>query len=54
MLIWGVDMVRQYLKQVVTQDRRRFAAWERVQHLLDAPAVRIGGSLPSRDELHER
>ncbi len=48
------EMVRQFLKQVVTQERRRFAAWDRVRDLFDHPSVELGGPLPSRDALHER
>ena len=48
------EMVRQFLKEMVSQESRRFAALERIQPLLDRPSVRLGGPLPSRDELHER
>lgn len=48
------DMVRQYLKQLVGQEGRRKAALERIQGLLEQPAVHFGGPLPDRDELHER
>lgn len=48
------EMVRQYLKQVVGEDRRRRAAWERIKGLVEQPPVVLGGPRPSRDELHER
>ncbi len=48
------EMVRLYLQEVVGQESRRRAAFERIQHFLEHPKVHIGGPLPSRDELHER
>jgi len=48
------EMVRQFLKDVVSQESRRLAALERIQPLLDRPSVHLGGPRPSRDELHER
>jgi hypothetical protein len=48
------DMVREFLKDVVKQESRRLAALERIQPLLDHPAVHLGKSRVSRDELHER
>jgi metal-responsive CopG/Arc/MetJ family transcriptional regulator len=48
------EMVRQFLKQVVRQERQRLEAWRDVQRLLDRPAVRLGESLPVRGERHER
>jgi hypothetical protein len=48
------DMVRKFLKDVVNLESRRLAALERIQPLLDHPAVHLGGSRASRDELHER
>jgi len=48
------EMVRDFLKEIVNQESRRQVAFERIQHLLDRPAVHLGGPLPSRDELHER
>lgn len=50
------EMVCQFLRQVVGQEDRRSAAFERIQHLLEAPPMTLGGPLPlpSRDELHER
>lgn len=33
------DMVRQYLKQVVGEDRRRRAAWEQIRGLMEQPPV---------------
>jgi hypothetical protein len=48
------EMVREFLKNVVNQESRRLAALERIQPLLDRPAVHLGGPRPSRDELHER
>jgi hypothetical protein len=48
------EMFRQFLKDVVSEESRRHAALERIQPLLDHPAVHLGGPRPSRDELHER
>lgn len=48
------EMVREFLKQLVSQESRRLAAWERIRPLLDSPPVHLGGPRPSRDELHER
>jgi hypothetical protein len=48
------EMVREFLKNVVSQESRRLAALERIQPLLDRPSVHLGGPRPSRDELHER
>ena len=48
------EMVRGVLKDVVSQESRRLAALERIQPFLDCPPVHLGGSRPSRDELHER
>jgi metal-responsive CopG/Arc/MetJ family transcriptional regulator len=47
------EMVRQYLKQVVRQERQRLEAWHDVQRLLDKPPVRLGESLPERGGRHE-
>ena len=48
------DMVREFLKDLVSRESRRLAALERILPLLDHPAVHLGESQPSRDELHER
>ncbi len=48
------ELVREFLKSMVSQEGRRLAALERIQPLLDRPSVHLGGSRPSRDELHER
>jgi len=48
------EMVRQYLKQVVRQERSRLEAWHDVRKLLDKPPVRLGESLPGRGGRHER
>ena len=48
------EMVREYLKGVVSRESRRRAALESIQPLLDRPAVHLGRHRPSRDELHER
>jgi plasmid stability protein len=48
------EMVRQFLKDMVSQESRRLAALERIQPLLDRPSVQLGTPRPSRDELHER
>ncbi len=48
------EMVRLYLKEVVSQVSQRRVAFERIQYLLEKPKVHLGGSRPSKDELHER
>ena len=48
------EMVRQYLKQVVGEDRRRRAAWDRIKDLVEKPAVVLDDPRPGRDELHSR
>ncbi len=47
-------MVRKFLKDVVSQESRRLAAWARIQPLLNHPTVHLRRPRPSRDELHER
>lgn len=46
--------MREYLMDVVGQERRRLAAMERIKSLLDHPAVHLGQPRPSRYELHKR
>jgi hypothetical protein len=48
------EMVREYLKDVVSRESRRRAALESIQPLLDRPPVHLGRHRPTRDELHER
>ena len=48
------EMVRQFLKQIVRQERKRLEAWNDVKKLLEKPKVRFGPALPSRERLHER
>lgn len=48
------EMVCGFLKEVVSQESRRLAALDRIQHLLDRPSVQLGGSRPSKAKLHER
>ena len=48
------EMVRQFLKQVVRQERKRLEAWHDVKKLLETPQVRLGPALRSRERLHER
>jgi metal-responsive CopG/Arc/MetJ family transcriptional regulator len=48
------EMVRQFLKQTVRQERQRLEAWRDVQRLLDKPSVRLGEGLPDRGARHER
>jgi len=48
------EMVREFLKDVVSQESRRLAAWERIQPLLDRHPVRLRQLRPLRDELYER
>ncbi|HEX5757784.1 MAG TPA: hypothetical protein VF121_01175 [Thermoanaerobaculia bacterium] len=47
------ELVRQLLERL-TDDEQRLAAWDSIRPLIDEGPVRIGGALPSRDELHER
>jgi len=47
-------MVRQFVKRVLGRKRRRLAALERIQHLLDRPPVHLGSHLPNRESLHQR
>jgi hypothetical protein len=42
------EMVREFLTNVVSQERRR-AALERIQPFLDRPSVHLGGSRPMRE-----
>lgn len=58
------SLIRAYVGQGLRQDveqfsspgqeQRRLAALDRIRGLLDRPSVRIGGRLPSRDDLLER
>ncbi len=48
------EMVRQYLQQLVGEERRRRAAWERIKGLVEQPSVVLDDPRPSRDELHAR
>jgi Family of unknown function (DUF6364) len=48
------EMVRDFLKDMVSRETRRLAALERIQSLLEKPSVHLGEPRPSRDELHER
>lgn len=48
------EMVRQYLQQVVGEERRRQAAWDRIRSLVETPPVVLDEPRPSRDELHAR
>lgn len=48
------EMVRQHLERLVGDERERLAAWQGIADLVESPRARIGGRLPSRDELHER
>lgn len=48
------ELVRQYLRQLVRQEKQRLEAWGDVKRLLEKPQVRLGEALPSRERLHER
>lgn len=48
------EMVRQFLKQIVRQERRRLEAWHDVKKLLEKPEVRLGPALSGRERPHER
>jgi hypothetical protein len=48
------ELVRQFLRQLVRQERERLEAWSDVRKLLDRPQVRLGTSLPGREDLHAR
>lgn len=47
------ELVRQFLKQLVRQDRQRLDAWGDVKRLMEKPQVRLG-SFPGRGDLHAR
>lgn len=47
------EMLREFLRGLVSQESRRLAAFERIQPLLDHPTVELGSPRASRDELHE-
>lgn len=48
------SLIRQHLRLLVEQNRRRHAAWQAVRRLVERPRARVGGRLPAREELHER
>jgi hypothetical protein len=48
------ELVREFLKNLVSLESRRLAALEQIQPFLDRPAVELGKLRPSRAELHER
>jgi hypothetical protein len=48
------QMVREYLKDLVSRESRRLGALERIQPLLERPAVHLGRPRARREELHER
>jgi hypothetical protein len=48
------DHLRESQAMAVDRESRRHAAWERIQPLLDHPAVHLGRPRASRDNLHER
>jgi len=48
------ELVRQYLRQLVRQERQRLEAWGDVKRLMEKPSVRLGEGFPGREELHER
>jgi hypothetical protein len=47
-------LVREHLRLLVEQDHRRHGAWQAVRRLVERPKARVGGRLPTREELHER
>ena len=47
-------LIRDHLRRLVKRDRRRDSAWQAVRRLVERPKARLGGPLPSREELHER
>jgi hypothetical protein len=47
------ELVRQYLKQLVRQDRQRLEAWGDVKRLMEKPQAHLG-SFPGRKDLHAR
>jgi len=47
------EMVRQFLRGMVSEESRRRAAWERIQPLLERCPVHLGTRRLSRDDLHE-
>ena len=48
------ELVRQFLKQLLRQDRERLDAWTDVRQLLERPLVRLGTAVPGREDLHAR
>lgn len=48
------EMVRQFLKQAVRQERQRLEAWHDVQKLLDRAPARLGKGSLGRGDRHER
>ncbi|NOZ94279.1 MAG: hypothetical protein GXP47_06020 [Acidobacteria bacterium] len=47
-------LLREQLGRLVDDRRTRLEALVEIEDLLDRPRARIGGTLPSREELHER
>lgn len=48
------ELVRESLRRLLEEEQQRWAAWDRIRPLVEEPPARIGGPLPSRDEIHER
>lgn len=48
------SLIRDHLRLLVEREQRRQSAWLNVRKLVEKPTARIGGSLPDRDELHDR
>jgi hypothetical protein len=47
-------LIREHLRLLVEQDHHRHGAWQAVRRLVERPRARVGGRLPTREELHER
>jgi hypothetical protein len=47
-------LVREHLRSLVEQERRRTDAWESVYALIAQPSAIVGEGLPAREELHAR
>jgi metal-responsive CopG/Arc/MetJ family transcriptional regulator len=46
-------LIRDHLRLLVERDQHRHNAWEAVRRLVERPKARLGGPLPTREELHE-
>jgi Arc/MetJ-type ribon-helix-helix transcriptional regulator len=47
------NLIREHLRLLIEQDRRRHSAWQAVRQLVERPRARVGDRPPAREELHE-